>query len=177
MTHPAPHPAAPNPYLPPQRPGVYTARGYNGTITFDGHVVSIVRTGFMARATVGKGEKRIPLRHITAVQMKPAGSIMNGFIAFTVAGGVESRSRLGRQTSDATRDENAVTFHYGQRHEFDQLRGVIEQALAYGPPQPPPQAPRVDPVAQLGRLAELYRSGALTDVEYAQAKAALLGRM
>ena len=46
-------------------------RGHNGTVTYDGQFVTIARTGFLARATVGKGEKRIPLRHITAVQLKP----------------------------------------------------------------------------------------------------------
>jgi hypothetical protein len=48
-------------------------RGRNGTVTFDGATVVIARSGFVARATIGKGEKRIPLRHITAVQFKPRG--------------------------------------------------------------------------------------------------------
>ncbi|HUQ00322.1 MAG TPA: hypothetical protein VM093_07655, partial [Aeromicrobium sp.] len=31
------------------------AKGVNGTVHFDGQFVTITRTGFMARATVGKG--------------------------------------------------------------------------------------------------------------------------
>lgn len=88
-------------------------KGHNGTISFDGTVVTIARTGFMARATIGKGEKRIPVRQITAVQFKPAGVLMNGYIAFTIGGGNEQRSRFGAQTYQAAQDENAVVFMGG----------------------------------------------------------------
>ena len=151
-------------------------RGHNGTIVFDGATVAITRTGFIARATVGKGEKHIPLRHITAVQFKPAGLVMNGFIAFTLAGGVEARSRFGHQTSDAVNDENSVLFTKMQQPAFEQLRADIERALAMlaGPPQ---YVPAADPVAQLQQLAALHHSGALTAAEFAHAKASLIGRM
>jgi hypothetical protein len=43
-------------------------QGRNGTVIFDGQFVTIQRTGFMARATLGKGEKRIPVASITAVE-------------------------------------------------------------------------------------------------------------
>lgn len=105
------------------------AHGYNGQVTFDGQAVTISRHGPVARLTIGKGEKRIPLRHITAVQYKPAG-IVNGFIQFTVAGGVERRSRFGRQSMDAAKDENSVTFLYWQRHEFAELHRALNDALA-----------------------------------------------
>ncbi len=151
-------------------------RGHNGTIVFDGATVAITRSGFLARATVGKGEKRIPLRHITAVQFKPAGVMMNGFIAFTLAGGVEARSRFGHQTSDAVKDENSVIFTKAQQPAFEELRAAIEQALA-APVAPPQRVAAVDPVAQLQQLAALHHSGALTDAEFAHAKASLLSRM
>ena len=38
--------------------------------------------------TIGKGEKRIPISSIKAVQWKPAGPLVNGFIQFTVPGGL-----------------------------------------------------------------------------------------
>ena len=67
----------------------------------------------LARGTIGKGEKRIPLASITAVQWKPAGPIMSGFIQFTIPGGNEVRSRYGSQTRDAGKDENTVIFYRG----------------------------------------------------------------
>lgn len=150
-------------------------RGYNGTVTYDGHMVTIARTGFLARATIGKGEKRIPLRHITSVQLKPAGMVMNGFIQFSLGGGNEGRSKFGQQTFDATKDENTVIFTRQQQPAFDELRAAIEYGLA-APAGPPPMA-AVDPVAQLNQLANLHRAGALTDVEFAEAKQRLIGQM
>src|SRR4051812_16627178 len=48
-------------------------KGHSGTVRFDGRVVVISRKGILARASVGKGEKQIPVAHLTAVQFKPAG--------------------------------------------------------------------------------------------------------
>lgn len=106
-----------------------TAKGHNGTVTFDGNWVTISRTGALARMSVGKGEKRIPLPSITAVQWKPAGPMVNGFIQFTVPGGNESRSRAGSQTTSAARDENTVLFTRKQREEFAAIRTAIEDAI------------------------------------------------
>ncbi|HYY11905.1 MAG TPA: DUF4429 domain-containing protein [Kineosporiaceae bacterium] len=120
-------------------------KGHNGQISFDGAWVTITRKGFLGRASIGKGEKRIPIGSITAVQWKPPGAVMNGFIAFSLAGGVEKQSRFGSQTSDASRDENTVLVTKSQEQSFLDLRAVIENAIAarHAPvapasaPQPP----------------------------------------
>ncbi|WP_297492945.1 DUF4429 domain-containing protein [Pseudonocardia sp.] len=149
-------------------------KGVNGTITFDGAFVSIVRSGFLARATIGKGEKRIPVGHISSVQFKPAG-LVRGFIQFSLAGGVERRSQFGRQSTDAAKDENSVLFTTKQQPQFEALRQHVERAMVSGPPPgPPPQSQRDDVASQLQRLAELHRSGALTANEFTSAKQALL---
>jgi hypothetical protein len=100
---------------------------------------------------------------------------MNGFIAFTLGGGNEARSRFGSQTMDATKDENAVVFTKQQQPEFEQLRAAIEGALAVH--VGPPASVAADPVSQLQQLAALHQAGALNDAEFAHAKASLLGRM
>ena len=41
-------------------------------------------------------EKRIPIRSIQAVQWKPPGALVNGYIEFTVPGGNETRSAWSR---------------------------------------------------------------------------------
>jgi Short C-terminal domain len=47
---------------------------------------------------------------------------------------------------------------------------------AYQAPPPPPAAPPVDPtVEKINQLAQLHASGALTDEEFAAAKAQALG--
>jgi hypothetical protein len=145
--------------------------GRNGQITFDGFYLTIHRKGFFARASIGKGEKRIPLSSITAVQWKPAGPMVNGFIQFTVPGGNESRSRSGHQTSDAGKDENSVLFTKQQMPAFEQLRGAVEQAIsaAHQPTQ------QVAASVDIAHLAELHASGVLTDAEFTAAKAKTLG--
>src|SRR6266516_3356853 len=96
-------------------------KGHTGTVKFDGRMITIFRKGFLARSSVGKGEKQIPLAHLTAVQFKPAGPLVNGYIQFTIGGGNERQSKFGSQTKDAARDENSVVFHYRQRQAFEEL--------------------------------------------------------
>jgi hypothetical protein len=157
-------------------------KGHTGTVRFDGRTITIIRRGFVARATVGKGEKQIPLAHVTAVQFKPAGPMMNGFIQFTVGGSVERRSRFGRQSRDAIQDENSVAFHYAQRKAFEELRDVVQAALAEYHAAGDPREVR-DRVAaatipeQIKQLSELRDLGAITDTEFEAKKADLLTRM
>ena len=49
------------------------AKGHNGQVAFDGDFVTINRKGFFARTSVGKGDKRIPVASIAAVQWKEPG--------------------------------------------------------------------------------------------------------
>lgn len=119
-------------------------KGVRGQVSFDGTFVTIHRRGFMARATTGKGEKRIPVGSVTSVQWKPAGRLVYGFIQFSLAGGIEKQSRFGRQTNDAAHDENSVTFRFGQQTAFQSLRDAIEGAIGArhaAPPPPPSQGP------------------------------------
>ena len=107
-----------------------TAKGINGTVTFDGKFVTIERRGFAARASIGKGEKRIPVKSITAVQWKPPGMLTNGYIEFTVMGGNEARSRAGAATVQAAANENAVLVTKKQADDFLALRRAVEDVIA-----------------------------------------------
>jgi Domain of unknown function (DUF4429) len=151
--------------------GIY-ARGHNGQVYFDGRFVTIGRKGFIARTRVGKGEKRIPVSQVTAVQWKPAGLVM-GYIQFTVAGGVEIRSRFGRQGFDANHDENSVTFRGKSEQAFARVRAAIEQAMVAreGSAQSVQPNNRFD---DLAKLAELRKAGVLTFEEFEAQKAILL---
>lgn len=106
-----------------------SAKGVNGQVSFDGQFVTISRSGAMARMTVGKGEKRIPVSSITAVQWKAPTRLVRGFIQFSVLGGNEAKSRVGRQTTDAAKDENSVVVGHRDAEDFQALRAAIEQAL------------------------------------------------
>jgi hypothetical protein len=153
-------------------------KGINGTVEFDGTFVTLKRTGLLARSTVGKGEKRIPVASITAVRWKPPSRLIRGFIAFTVAGGIENRSGLGRATVDAAKDENAVVVGYTQEAGFLQLRDAIEAAIAakVGPPAAQ-NAGHGDAGEQLRQLNELHEAGLLTDDEFASKRAAVVNKL
>ncbi len=162
-------------------PGVIRCKGVNGTVIFDGTWVTIDRTkGFYARATVGKGEKKLAVTQITSVRWKAPSAVVRGYISFTVPGGNESGSRFGNQTISAGKDENAVIVAKSQVDEFLALKTAIEEALAqhHAPSRataaPAPAPAPADPAEHLTKLAELHRSGSLTDEEFAAKRAALL---
>jgi hypothetical protein len=106
-----------------------TAKGHTGQISFDGAAVTILRKGFLARATVGKGEKVIPISAISAIDWKPAGGVTNGFIGFTIAGAFENRKQFGGRTTGAVKDQNSVVFLKSQQSDFEMLRQAIQKAL------------------------------------------------
>lgn len=151
-----------------------TLKGFNGTISFDGAVITITRKFWDARGSLGVGEKRIPVNQITSIKFRPAGVFANGFIRFTIAGAVENHAH-GKQSYDVARDENAVTYVGRQNTPaFEKLRATIDAAIAT-PVQPVTAHPaRQDVADQLRKLAELRDMGALTEAEFAVAKTRLL---
>ncbi|MEW1648609.1 DUF4429 domain-containing protein [Streptomyces sp. NPDC091219] len=149
--------------------------GQGGQIQFDGQYVTITRKGFLARATIGKGEKRLHISQIAGVQWKPAGAMVNGFIQFTVPGGNERRSAFGSQTSTAAKDENSVVFTKKQMPEFEKLRAALDGAIA-AHHTPQAQAPQAGSLAdELTKLGALRDQGLLSPAEFEQQKARLLG--
>lgn len=150
------------------------AKGKTGRIEFDGEYVTIHRESFLARTSVGKGQKRLHVAQITAVQWKPAG-LVNGFVQFTVPGGNERRSKFGSQTQDAAKDENSVVFTKRQQPSFEALRQAVDAAISaqHAPARPAVAAPSV--ADEIGKLAALTQSGSITQEEFEQAKARLLG--
>lgn len=150
------------------------AKGKTGTIDFDGQYVTMRRDSFLARSTVGKGEKRLHVSQIAAVQWKPAGWAVNGFIQFTVAGGNERRSRMGSQTSAATKDENSVVFSKQQQPAFEELRKALDAAISAQHAPAGPAGGAVSVADELAKLNALVQQGVLTPEEFVAAKARLL---
>lgn len=146
------------------------AAGQGGQMLFDGQYVTITRNGFLARATHGRGDKKIPLTAISAVQWKPAG-LTNGFIQLSI-GGADRQAAKGGRTMNAAKDENSVVFTKKQQPQFEALRAALEQAIASQHASATPAASVAD---ELAKLAELHRQGVLSDEEFAAQKQRLLG--
>lgn len=158
------------------------AAGVGGYCSFDGQFLTIQHVGLLGRLTVGKGVKRLPVRSIAAVQVKPAGALVNGFIQFTIPGGNEVRSEFGRQTRDAASDENSIVFNLSQQAAFLAFRDALEAAIVSreNPAQAPTSAgvaPSQSIIDQIGQLASLRDAGALTNEEFEVKKAQLLERI
>jgi hypothetical protein len=150
------------------------ARGADGTLVrFDGQIVSIDRQG-RSRFIIGKGEKRIPVRAITAIQLKPAGLVVQGFIQFTLGGAIERRSRWGSQTNSAATDENSVVFWRNRQADFEALRAAVEAAMVGGTAQQAGPSAQGD-ADQLHKLHELRTAGVISDDEFVAFKARILG--
>lgn len=153
------------------------ASGQGGQVQFDGQHVTIARKGFLARATVGKGEKRLHIAQISGIQWKPAGPFVNGFIQFSVPGGNERRSAFGSQTATAAKDENSVVFTKKQQPNFEKLRAALDQAIAgQHAPQSATGTTPVSVAEELAKLAALREQGILSPAEFEQQKARLLGQ-
>jgi len=88
--------------------------------------------------------------------------------------GTVARTAVVAGTATAT--SNAVN-NRARRKSAEQQPQAEQQAPVYTPPPPPPQQPSGgnDVVAELTKLSELHQSGALSDAEFAAAKAKLLG--
>ncbi|MEV7013267.1 DUF4429 domain-containing protein [Streptosporangium sp. NPDC051022] len=84
------------------------ANGYlGGYVEFDGQFVTIAHRG-ATRLLVGSGAKRVHVSEVTAVRIKRAGRLFNGYIRFTVPGSL-GRSRPQKGYESAT-DENTVVY-------------------------------------------------------------------
>jgi len=88
------------------------------------------------------------------------------------AGG--TRSKFGKQTTDAGHDENSVVFTKAQMPVFEQLRAAVEAALGVQH-APRESAGSVLVADELAKLGDLLRQGLLTPDEFQQQKARLLG--
>src|ERR1700761_4798262 len=91
---------------------ILKADGHNGQVRAYEDRIVVRRRGILGFLTNGmKGDKTIPYSSITAVQYKKAGLLLNGYIQFSIKGGVEDK----RGVFAATKDENTVLFRMGQQ--------------------------------------------------------------
>lgn len=151
------------------------AVGKAGQIHFDGQYITITRKGFLARSIVGKGEKRLHIAQISGVQWKPAGPLVNGFIQFTLPGGIERRSARGSQTQQALKDENSVVFTKAQQPAFEALRTALDEAIARQHAPTPQQAAAPSAADELTKFGNLLQQGLITQQDFDTAKARILG--
>lgn len=146
-----------------------TAKGApgSGTLTIDDTSVMIKRTRMQSIGTQARGEKRIPIASIGAVQWRDASNMTSGYIQFTIAGAVERSGGAFKAASD----ENSVLFTKKQQPEFEALRAHVEARLG----RSLVAASSASVAEQLTQLAQLHAQGLLTADEFVAQKVKLLG--
>lgn len=155
--------------------GVVRAVGYNGQVTVENDMLTISRKGMMATIVQGgKGEKRIPLRSVTAVQLRKPLAGTDGYIQFSILGAVDSGGGFMR----ARGNENSVSFYGSQLPAFERVQQVVEEFIRTGGQSQQSvvstSAPSVDVADQLAKFAELRDKGILTEDEFQEQKRKLL---
>lgn len=146
-------------------------KGVNGQLELYADKVVIGRKGVLAFISQGiKGDTTIPLDSITGVQLRPAGGLLNGYIQFTLPGGVESRGGINA----ATRDANTVLFRKASNSDAAAIKSYIEDWKSNRPASETRSASRVSVADELRKLKALCDEGVLSKQEFERQKRRLM---
>lgn len=140
-------------------------------VTLDDHFLTITPLTRLSKLNGGRGDKRITLSSIQAVQLHPPTRFLVGFIEFTILGAAERQSPLGKRRFEAVKNENAITFSKQDAEAFTWLRDAVLARIA-NRDRPVPEVSSV--VDELTRLCDLYERGVLSEDEFRAAKARAL---
>lgn len=151
---------------------IYVKNPGKTIITITEKSITIKRKGVLNAMTQGsKGEKTIPFKNITAIQLKKP-VVTSGYIQFTLAGGNESRGGV----FNATADENTVMFSSKYWKEMQELKAYIEERQdELDQPTVNTTIIQKSAVEQVKELKELLDMGIITDAEFEVKKQELLG--
>ncbi|MGS0765687.1 SHOCT domain-containing protein [Syntrophomonas curvata] len=144
--------------------------GVNGQLTLYSDKIVIKRKGALSKMTQGffKGDKTIYLKQITSIQVKPASSLTNGYIQFSIPGGNENTKGL----ISATQDENTVVFAKKHNSVVEKIKDEIErlQSTIFNENT----IASISPADELKKFKALLDEGILTQEEFDKKKAQLL---
>ena len=113
-----------------------------------------------------RGEKSIPIKSVTAVQIKPP-RLTAGYIQFAYSGASESKGGL----LDTAKDENTITFsNKKELKQAKELKALIE-SLQH---KEHPASPSSD-ADEILKYKQLMDDGILTQEEFDEKKKQILG--
>jgi hypothetical protein len=152
---------------------IIDVKGVTGRIVFDGEHVTILRGARLGRPARGPAQRRLHISEIAAIGWRPAG-LTRGSIRFETHH-TRSLARYGREAAEAAAEENTVAFRAGHQPQFAELKVAVERAVAAGRGDAVPAESAATTSDEIARLSHLVQSGAITQEEFRQAKARLLG--
>lgn len=157
----------------PLPPGTTRAQGLDGEVLFDGQFVTIKHKW---NAKSGRGESRYPISAVTGAEYKPG--VLTSIFTLVVSGGVQRGDAKANRKGDPLSVEGTTKSREGFQAMRDRiLEAVAERDRALRAPAMPsqPQPAAAGLAEQIAQLAALHAQGALSDAEFAAAKARLLG--
>ena len=105
---------------------IFTLEGVQDIIALYANKITITPKGIIGLLNKGlKGTKTIPISSISAIQIKLAGSVLNGYIQFTIPGGKESTKGL----FGAVSDENTFVFLKKDNESAQGIKNYIENRI------------------------------------------------
>lgn len=144
----------------------FTLKGVTGHLQVFPDKIVIERKGFIAKMNHGlfKGDKSLFLKQISGIQVKQAGMFTNGYIQFTLIGGIEGRKGL----LEATKDENTVMFRKADNDLVKEIQSYIESRINND------SQGSTSIADELIKLKDLVDKGILTQDEFEKKKAEML---
>ena len=150
---------------------LFELKGVNGQLELFADRILIKRKGMLSKLTQGffKGDKTIYIDQITGIQVKPGTMLTNGYIQFTLPGGIESKKGI----FDATKDENTVMFAKKYNDLVEKIKTKVEElrsaTRANG------GINQLSSVDEIRKFKELLNEGIITQDQFEQKKKELLG--
>lgn len=139
-------------------------------VTVEKDIIRIKRKGLLSFATQGlKGEKSIPIRNITAIQIKKPG-FTTGYIQFSQHGMMESKGGV----FDSVSDENTIIFNKKDYEKALDLKEYIESVQDEQNNQSS-LASESSEADEILKFKELMESGVITQEEFEAKKKQILG--
>jgi hypothetical protein len=151
---------------------VFSFDAHNGSLMIFKNKVRISRSGCLAFFTQGaKGDKDIPIKSITAIQLKEPGYSTNGYIQFNLSGGDTSTGGV----FDATKDENTVMLRGSSQYsQAKEAKSIIEKFIHEYVEDSNSSSQSMSDTEKIEKYYELYESGAITESEYKEKKEDIL---
>ncbi len=151
---------------------IYTMKGVQDLLEVFEDSLKITPKGVLGFLNKGlKGTKEIPFHSIVAIQFKEAGTLLSGYIQFTIPGGNESRGGL----LAAQQDENTFMFAEKKNNKLAiEIKTYIETTMRKLR-TPQVSSPSTNLSDELQKLAGLKEQGILSDEEFQAAKKRLIG--
>jgi hypothetical protein len=143
-------------------------KGRNGTliITDTGIVISRGKRGVAFGSGGQRGDKTIPYRMLSSVQLKKGGLVYRqGYIRFSFMGGTENKGSY----YSVAKDENSILFATSKNKAFEEARQIVEKNINEA--IQPKASSSLD---ELDKLARLKQQGTITQTEFEKKKAQLL---